>query len=730
MIYLFDEKRGRRYDYGWSDEKIASFRNEIRLFDSYAFLDDESMLSGKCDVVFRHESFFDGVPRDKGKKAKDIVFRIDEACKQGKLKQVVFSGSKMSRKIDGDTAFMPVSALYQNLDFFLRKYHEGEWTLADIVYGKNTIMEQKILVNIREINILIVEEDKSFSWPYENLPQTLFVKNISPKLDKPSFFKTDECGIYYDLKADEPISDLFLHEFVVRELVGKKYDKLFIPLCFGPTLSDYNGLRLALHIRTTEGKNQFSPIYIYSPVNVSDLINDEYFDILKTSNVFLINYSCQSLYDSLLQSDNTNEEDVRRSLSKIHLQPPKNYADNHSIANEWAIYRWTKTIGKDVEDETINNIIKNIEHNLYFKYLRTIYPPREAEQLEDIDLMIKGITKEMNGEYLDEPSILFVDDEAERGWFKLFKTIIQKNNPNIFVKDLGRDSFAGKSQDDIVSLICDKVKSDDFNIVILDFRLHPDDFSAEKVEDVTGYKALCKIKESNPGIQVIILSATNKVWNLQELQNKDANGFILKESPNNSKDESFTIKTINSFVRTISNAVNNRYKKTFYEKCNVILSNLNRLDLTSRTEEYAECINTFIKQIQLLKDNIKMINYATNKSSLDIAYVNCYYIFEKINDNYFENGVMYIIEKVKNTYQWRISTNFKKTVFSSVGSLIITIESNRKDVCRLIGILSSLIDYRTAFIHGKPFKKKHFEVSELLEMLDFCEELSKKIKPW
>ena len=261
------------------------------------------MLSGKCNVVLRHESFFESVPREKREKAKDIVIRIDDACNQGKLKQVVFSGSKMSRKIDGDAAFMPVSALYQNLDFFLHKYHDGEWTLDDVVYGKNKKKEQMILGNIREINSLMVEEDKSFSWPYENLPQTLFVKNISPKLDKPSFFKTNECGIYYDLKADDPISDLFLHEFVVRELFGKKYDKLFVPLCFGPTLSDYNGLRLALHIRTTEGPNQFSPIYIYSPVSLCELINNEYFYVLKTLNVFFIVYSSTHKYAALTVHD-------------------------------------------------------------------------------------------------------------------------------------------------------------------------------------------------------------------------------------------------------------------------------------------------------------------------------------------------------------------------------------------------------------------------------------------
>ena len=41
-------------------------------------------------------------------------------------------------------------------------------------------------------------------------------------------------------------------------LLEEKYDNIFLPLCFGPTLSDYNGLRLATHIRCTDTPNNVS----------------------------------------------------------------------------------------------------------------------------------------------------------------------------------------------------------------------------------------------------------------------------------------------------------------------------------------------------------------------------------------------------------------------------------------------------------------------------------------
>nr|WP_294723797.1 hypothetical protein [Prevotella sp.] len=80
-----------------------------------------------------------------------------------------------------------------------------------------------------------------------------------------------------------------------------------------------------------------------------------------------------------------------------------------------------------------------------------------------------------------------------------------------------------------------------------------------------------KIKEFNAGIQVIIFSATNKVWNLLALQKYGADGFIIKEGPENSKEPSFTIQTIENFINTMSLCISNRYKESLCK----IVSDLN-----------------------------------------------------------------------------------------------------------------------------------------------------------
>ncbi len=75
------------------------------------------------------------------------------------------------------------------------------------------------------------------------------------------FFITDEDFIQNAIIGahNEEIyneSDSELTEIVLNLLKENEYDNIFLPLCFGQTLSDFNGLRLATHIRCTPTKNQ------------------------------------------------------------------------------------------------------------------------------------------------------------------------------------------------------------------------------------------------------------------------------------------------------------------------------------------------------------------------------------------------------------------------------------------------------------------------------------------
>jgi hypothetical protein len=151
-------------------------------------------------------------------------------------------------------------------------------------------------------NSLIVREE-----------QTLIEQNLKGCID----YKT----LY--LNEDFEISDTFLSE-VVKDIVNsKEYINIFIPLCFGPIMSDFNGLRLASHIRCTTGINQNKNIFIFSFVEINLLLNHECFDILKTKGVDLIQYNFHKI-QSLVSINNTELaiEELPIEIQKLNLKIP------------------------------------------------------------------------------------------------------------------------------------------------------------------------------------------------------------------------------------------------------------------------------------------------------------------------------------------------------------------------------------------------------------------------
>ena len=419
--------------------------------------------------------------------------------------------------------------------------------------------------------------------------QTLIEKNFTGFIDYETLY----------LNEDYEITDTFLNEVVENLIASKEYNNIFIPLCFGPIMSDFNGLRLATHIRCTPGINQNKNIYIFSFVDISYLINHECFDILKTKGVKLIKYSfhtIQTLIDNNFASLAFNE--IPNEVKKINLQIPANYEDNHSIANEWAIYRWSQTIDANYDDYGIKNIIDIQNNNLYFKYLKTIFPISHLDKLDSENLKIN---------FEGQTNILYIDDEADKGWREIFETIFLDKNKNIDFSCLDNE-LNEKTKDEICDLALQTIKDDNIDLVILDFRLHKDDFENNTIEEVTGYKILKKIKEYNKGIQVIIFSATNKIWNLQALQAIGADGFIIKESPENSIDPEFTKQSIRNFIDQLNNSFNLIFLRKLVIKCNKVLNGLNNDEVLHKLiESYFEISINLLIQIN---DDKRFFNFA------------------------------------------------------------------------------------------------------------------------
>jgi DNA-binding NarL/FixJ family response regulator len=510
MVYLIDDKKHRQFgEYAWNDTRFKENINKV--IPVYGL---ETLEKLKVDIfkngnaVLYHESFLDntrlsGAAAEKRRKLE--VF----ASQHKDFQLAIFSGSKNSRRIDnGNTASLPVSRLYQNLDIFTQKHYEGDQDLRYLLFGSNPALEQELSLQLKDN---ITEVDKQVEQGLGDEAKVIFVQSYKDPVQNPI--------VNAKLVKIIKVEDEDLSSFIESHLLKEKYDHVFLPISVGETLSDFNGLRLATHIRCTPGLNQLSNIVIYSFVGIEELMDNEYFGILKTENVSLVPYD-KAVFAERASHSPVSEltvSELPKEILKLYLSPPKNYQESHSVKNEWAIYQWAHAIGA-TDDKEIQRIIGNVEHNIYFKYLKTTTLSNNSEAIPEQELKIKP---------RKDSKVLLIDDETNKGWYEIFTSLFADRN-GIDFHDLG-DTFKGLSNHEVISQSVNKVLDDNFDVVILDFRLHPDDFNTEHPDDITSIKILKEVKKKSPGVQVIVFSATNKAWNLQTIQNAGADGFVFKD---------------------------------------------------------------------------------------------------------------------------------------------------------------------------------------------------------
>jgi len=675
MIYIIDENVSRqRDDFGWTKERFVQYDTIVKTIHKKEEFSEEILK--RNNIIFLHESFPD----------KDIKDKIYDSRREKLISIGVFSGSKNERRSEKGRIDLPVDVFYSNLAVFLDKIKKESLkeslNINYLLYGKEPELEKTLLEQLKHSNESLVDSD-SIKPNYQNL---IFLTS-EDYINNP-FENASEITLYGDEKEDE-----YLHSILIKELDGSKYDNIFIPLCFGNTLSDYNGLRLAAHIRCTETPIQLSNIYIYSFVGYEKLLTHPCFNILKTKNVKLIDYSVEAIQkiDKEELPSSLEKNDLPNEIQKLALVSPK---DNHSIANEWAVYRWATAINSN--DDDIEIVARNIENSLYFKYLKTIYPITKSKELSSIKI-------EKNNK---NPKILYIDDEAEKGWNKVFATILFDNSD---LKEYAYLDIEYKtlSKEEIVKSSIQRIKEDNIDIVILDFRLHSSDFSKNiPIQEVTSVQILKAIKEYNAGIQVIIFSATNKIWNLQALESLGADGFIIKEAPENSVNSYFTQDTIKNFQKVMEKSIRMTFLKEAYSIMNEIKIYLNKKGVNKKENELK---NEIILQLETAFECLKKTE---SNNYFKLSYISLFKIIELITVFYVEGR---FLKKGKNItpIEWY---NEKKECFEeykddkdiSTKSKIIYIYNHLGgDVKNIFSEINTICEKRNNIIHPESIRKQN-----------------------
>lgn len=267
-----------------------------------------------------------------------------------------------------------------------------------------------------------------------------------------------------------------------------------------------------------------------------------------------------------------------------------------------------------------------LEGYLYFDYLVT---------LEKLTLIkSKKASDHLKNRISDIPSsrILVIDDKE--GWHSFFKDMFSHTD-KVDIHCIG-DDFNKLELKDIEKRIIDEVNDFNPHVIILDFRLMEDKDAEFKddMKQISGYQVLAKVLKGdykNPvgsfGRQVIIFTATSRIENILLLRNGNADGFILKEKPENYKGKEITKTVISKMITTLDEAID---RAKFLIPLNEMLDKLIAVKNSSKRNNTEVCLS-----IERASQSVRQLTQSNslNEDILKLAFLDLFTILESLKDD-------------------------------------------------------------------------------------------------
>lgn len=326
---------------------------------------------------------------------------------------------------------------------------------------------------------------------------------------------------------------------------------------FVPTTHDYSnslsygganlGLRILMKYIGT-GRTDIDVVLMGNESEANFLLHYDYPNILKIPGMHYIRFNKKYVVSyNVPPRDQLHADEYKLYLHNLGLQIPSSFKSTHSLTNEWCLFKWNSFMG-------FNEDLSSLEGHIYFDYLITIEKLNKRAYKPITDHLKERISN------FSTARILLIDDKE--GWHTFFKKMFA-NAENVDVRCIGKD-FNKLDFTNLKSSIENEINDFNPNIIILDYRLM-EDADAEVKDNmklISGYQVLSKVLKGNYknpldsfGRQVIIFTATSRIENILFLREGYADGFILKEKPQNYSGKEITKNVISKMMSLLEKSL-------------------------------------------------------------------------------------------------------------------------------------------------------------------------------
>lgn len=174
------------------------------------------------------------------------------------------------------------------------------------------------------------------------------------------------------------------------------------------------------------------------------------------------------------------------------------------------------------------------------------------------------------------PRILHIDDQWQDGWGEILCEIIygktanniQRTDEEINSHNWNNEMISVKPTEsdfqDIPTYLY-QLNLNQFDLIILDLRLEPNkDKYKNRVREMSGALFLQEIRNMTKGIPVLMTTASNKIWSLQELNKLGADAYWMKEGIDNFNNAEDTVFNYYKLLNLLESTTSDRYQLLKY----------------------------------------------------------------------------------------------------------------------------------------------------------------------
>ncbi len=423
------------------------------------------------------------------------------------------------------------------------------------------------------------------------------------------------------------------HDWTTKVLNNKDIERIIIPLSL-PTdapVINTDGLLIALHIRLNyelDITKRLIPIIFLSNFPVSKIIEKNSFDadnnpqnLLFTKGIYFSSFNTDDIKATIEKAKPLKEEDYKKNvLNKLNIIR-KETSGGHDIANAWGCFKLSQVVGFSDEIFKLDSISKHLKQ-LYAKYLICSNESYKTERRIDL-IPLKCARKK----------ILFIDDKSDEGWAELMKNIFKGAGDNFVFVDSAKYKTTDepklfKDFEGFLKECCSHIGKE-WDLIIIDLRLNPEkeDIDNELISpsEFSGYKLIDEFLKENEGYQIIVSTASNKIWNINTALERGAASYYVKESPQFNYSISETNKHYQNFKTDLQKCFERSYLRNIYKDNQQLIQNLNSQSTSNFSNEIK---NQLSLAYSLLYDAKTDIQFA-------YAYISLYMIIEIVNNEYY-----------------------------------------------------------------------------------------------